>query len=114
MKKWISNLAILAGSSATLICCVIPALMVSLGLGATLVSTIEYLPWLPWLSQYKWTIFIIAGILLIWNSRMLKKQVCAIEDKERCEEVSVVNRRIHYFAVTLYLFSLIFNLYGLL
>ena len=114
MKRWLNNLVVLAGSSATLICCVLPALLVSLGLGASLVSMMDYMPWLPWLSQYKWTIFTIAGILLIYNHQVLKKQVCAIEDKDKCEEVMSVNRKIHYVAVFIYVASLLFNLYALI
>jgi uncharacterized iron-regulated membrane protein len=59
-------------SSATLVCCVLPAVMVSLGAGATLAY-----PQLIWLSERKGMVFGLAGFMLIvsgvllWNARRL-------------------------------------------
>ena len=67
----------LLASSATLVCCVLPAVLVSLGAGAALVGLISAFPQLVWLSQHKALVFAGAGILLIlsgmmiWNARRL-------------------------------------------
>jgi hypothetical protein len=67
----------LLASSATLLCCVLPAVLVSLGAGATLVSLITAVPQLVWLSEQKGLVFAIAGALLlisgllIWRARRL-------------------------------------------
>ncbi|MDQ7050407.1 MAG: hypothetical protein Q9M92_13100 [Enterobacterales bacterium] len=46
-KKW--GVIILFTSSATLLCCALPILLVSLGMGAVVASLYgEYLPWLRW------------------------------------------------------------------
>lgn len=64
-------------SSATLICCVLPAVLVSLGAGAALVGLISAVPQLIWLSERKALVFGIAGVLLLvsgallWNARRL-------------------------------------------
>jgi len=67
----------LLASSATLLCCVLPAVLVSLGAGATLVSLVSAVPQLVWLSEQKIAVFGIAGLLLlisgvlIWRARTL-------------------------------------------
>lgn len=67
----------LLASSATLVCCVLPAVMVSLGAGATLASLVSAAPQLVWLSQEKLWVFGVAGLLLaasgglLWRARSL-------------------------------------------
>lgn len=114
MKKWINSIIVLSSSFSTLICCVLPALFVSLGLGSTLVSIIDFFPIIPWLSQYKWTIFIIAGLLLIFNHFNLKKQMCSIENPEDCLRIYKVNKIINNIAIIIYITSLLFNLFILI
>ncbi len=55
----------LLASTATLVCCVLPAVLVSLGAGATLVSLVTAFPQLVWLSERKGLVFGLAGALLI-------------------------------------------------
>lgn len=64
-------------SLGTLVCCALPALLVSLGLGAALAGLVGAVPALVWLSKYKIWVFggaalliAVAGILL-WNARTL-------------------------------------------
>jgi uncharacterized iron-regulated membrane protein len=67
----------LLASSATLVCCVLPAVMVSLGAGAALVGLVSTFPQLIWLSEHKALVFGIAGAMLaisgvvLWNARRL-------------------------------------------
>lgn len=65
----------LLASSGTLVCCVLPAVMVSLGAGATLAGLVAAVPQLIWLSERKGLVFglatialTIAGVLL-WRAR---------------------------------------------
>lgn len=51
-------------SLGTLVCCALPALFVTLGLGATFVSLLGSFPQLIWVSEHKTLVFIVAGILL--------------------------------------------------
>jgi hypothetical protein len=70
-------LGTLLASGATLLCCVLPAMLVSIGAGATLVALVSALPQLVWLSEHKGYVFLVAGLLLlaggamIWRSRRL-------------------------------------------
>jgi hypothetical protein len=61
----------LLASSATLVCCVLPALMVSLGAGATLASLVSTVPQLVWLSREKGWVFGIAALLLAASGYLL-------------------------------------------
>ena len=75
------NVGVAAGtllaSSATLVCCVLPAVFVSLGAGAALVGLVSAVPQLVWLSEHKVWVFAIAGLLLaasgalLWHARRL-------------------------------------------
>lgn len=65
-----SAVALLA-SSATLVCCVLPAVMVSLGAGAVLVGLISAVPQLVWLSEHKMLVFAVAGTVLGVSGLML-------------------------------------------
>jgi len=72
----------LLASSATLVCCVLPAVLVSLGAGAVLVGLVSSFPQLVWLSLHKVGVFLVAGLLLgasgvlIWRARSLP---CPVE-----------------------------------
>ena len=57
--------AALLASSATLVCCVLPAVLVSLGAGAVLVGLVTAFPQLVWLSERKGLVFGLAGALLV-------------------------------------------------
>ena len=54
----------LLASSATLVCCVLPAVLVAIGAGAALAGLVTAVPQLIWLSEHKPLVFGIAGALL--------------------------------------------------
>lgn len=64
-------------STGTLICCALPALLVSLGAGAVMAGLIEAVPQITWLGKNKEIVFGIAGVLLAisgawqWHARSL-------------------------------------------
>ena len=64
-------------SAATLVCCVLPAVLVALGAGATLAGLVSAVPQLIWLSAHKTLVFgtaaalLIASGLSIWHARRL-------------------------------------------
>ncbi len=57
-------------SAGTLICCALPALFVTLGMGATLAGLVSAAPWLSVLTDYKEYIFIGAGAMLALSTFM--------------------------------------------
>jgi hypothetical protein len=54
----------LLASSATLVCCVLPAMLVALGAGAALAGLVTAVPQLIWLSENKPLVFGVAAMLL--------------------------------------------------
>ena len=54
----------LFSSASTLICCALPALLVTLGAGSLMASLVGNFPQIIWLSQHKNLLFIFAGIML--------------------------------------------------
>lgn len=67
----------LLASSATLVCCVLPAVLVALGAGAALAGLVTAVPQLVWLSEHKALVFGSAAALLavsglaLWYGRKL-------------------------------------------
>lgn len=68
-----ASVAALLASSATLVCCVLPALMVSVGAGAVLVGLVSAVPQLIWLSEHKVLVFAVAGAMLLLSGLMLRR-----------------------------------------
>lgn len=64
-------------SGGTLVCCALPALMVSFGAGASLAGLVGTFPQIVWMSQYKIPLFVVAAVMLIvagamqWRARAL-------------------------------------------
>jgi len=73
---WLAFTALLA-STGTLLCCVLPAVMVALGAGAALAGLVGAVPQLIWISEHKGLVFGIAAALLaaagiaIWQARRI-------------------------------------------
>ncbi len=61
----------LLASSATLLCCVLPALLVAIGAGAALAGLVTAIPQLIWLSEHKLLVFGLAGALLLISGASL-------------------------------------------
>ena len=53
------------GSLGTLICCALPAVLISLGAGAAVASVVTNVPQLGLLSEHKTLLFTLAGIMLL-------------------------------------------------
>lgn len=64
-------------SAGTLVCCALPALLVTLGLGASLAGFVGAFPQIVWLSEYKIAVFGGSGAMLVvaailqWRARSL-------------------------------------------
>ena len=95
MKNKVIHFLSLFASSATLICCAIPALLIIFGFGATVASIVSVVPQLIWLSERKVYIFGTALILLvisIWASRTTRENVC--KGGERQIQACQMTRRV--------------------
>jgi len=67
----------LLASGGTLVCCVLPVVMVALGAGAALAGLVTAVPRLVWLSEHKGVVFALAFTMLglsgalLWQARRL-------------------------------------------
>lgn len=64
LKETIIPTLSLFASASTLICCALPALLVTLGMGATLAGFVSNVPQIVWLSEYKLYVFGFAALML--------------------------------------------------
>lgn len=95
----------LIASAATLVCCVLPAVLVSLGAGAVLVSLVSAVPQLVWLSEHKLLVFGVAAAVLaiaggtLWRARRLP---CPADpgSARRCRRLRTISRVLYGLAVT--------------
>ena len=55
----------LFASAGTLVCCALPALLVTLGMGAVLAGLVSNVPGLVWFSEHKVAVFVVAGVLIL-------------------------------------------------
>jgi len=64
-------------STGTLICCALPALLVSIGAGAVMAGLIETIPQITWLGRHKLWVFALAALMIAlsgalqWRARRL-------------------------------------------
>jgi hypothetical protein len=97
----------LIASSATLICCVLPAVLVSLGAGAVLVGLVSAVPQLVWLSEHKLLVFGVAAVFLIasgvllWNARRLPCPA-DLEAARTCMKLRSASKTLYVVAVIAY------------
>jgi len=102
------SLLTLFTSGGTLICCALPALLVSLGAGAVMASVVSSVPQIVWFSEHKLGVFIFAGVmlsisgLLQWQARSLP---CPSDKAlaELCNKTRVNSLRIYIFSVSIFL-----------
>ena len=81
-------------SVGTLVCCALPALLVSIGAGAVMASLVSAVPQLVWISERKIPLFVFAGVLLcLIRACDLPESPNALPDRPRpCKILSTVRR----------------------
>ncbi|WP_422669000.1 hypothetical protein [Candidatus Methylopumilus planktonicus] len=102
------SLLSLFSSGGTLICCALPALLVSLGAGAVMASLVSSVPQIVWFSEHKLVVFTFAGMMLSisgflqWKARSLP---CPSDKElaELCNKTRVNSLRVYFFSVCVFL-----------
>lgn len=89
-------------SLSTLLCCGLPIILVSLGLGSTYAAMTNSAPWLITLGEYKTVTFTVAGILIsasIWFAYRPGRS-CPTEPQlaQHCSRIQIWNKRLLIFA----------------
>lgn len=98
----------LFASASTLICCALPALLVTLGAGAVMAGLAANVPGLVWLTAHKIELFAIAGVLLIgagWMKWHMRNAPCPIDPvaAHACTRMRRLGNRMLAIAAILYL-----------
>jgi len=96
-----SSVATLFATSSTLVCCAIPALLVTLGAGAALSSLVSVFPQVVWLSENKEALFAISGAALAiagWIQWTNRNAPCPVEPRLRlmCIRTRTASRRVYF------------------
>ncbi len=107
------NYFTLFGSMSTLICCALPALIVSLGLGAVMAGLASNIPGLIWISENKMIVFSIAGIMLAGNGLLMwfnRNAPCPIDPKLRdaCIKGRKTSKIFYSISILIYLIGFAF------
>ena len=105
---FLASLVTLFASSSTLICCALPALLVTLGAGATLSSFISIFPKIVWISEHKIEVFTFAGVMVTisgymqWRGRLAP---CPVDPvlRNACIKTRKASLIIYSFSLLLYL-----------
>ncbi len=103
-RKWASLL--LLTSSTTLVCCALPILLVTLGLGAVSASLFANLPFLVTLAQYKGWMFTGSGAVFLLTAWLLFRsgRACPSDPKlaELCDSAFRWNTRFFWASVVIW------------
>lgn len=100
--------AALTASVGTLLCCVLPSLLVLAGLGTTVAAVTSRVPGLVWLSRHKGWVFLVAGLLIV-GSRIYSERVApkVVTQGASCPPaLGRWTRRAWWLSVVLYAFGL--------
>lgn len=100
-------------SMSTLLCCALPALLVSLGLGAVMAGLSANVPGLIWVSEHKLFVFVFSGILLLANGVLLwmnRNAPCPIDPalREACISGRKLSRNIYFVSLGVFLIGFFF------
>ena len=113
--KW--GWLVLFTTSAALICCVIPIVLVSLGLGAAVAALYGKLPFLTFLGLHKGWVFLATGLILAIAAWVLFRphRTCPADPElaKACARADKWNRRLFFVSMMIWLVSL-FAAYALL
>ncbi len=96
-------------SLSTLLCCALPSLLVLFGLGASVASTLSFMPWLVTLSHHKQWTFSVSGILIALSfvnmyyiAPRLRPAECSPDGPSACEDASGFSKIILWISAGIY------------
>ncbi len=107
MKDKVLSVLMLFTSTGTLICCALPALLVSLGMAAVVVSAVSTFPGLIPLTRHKEWVFLGAGVMIALNFYLVyrpqKQLACDVEaGPSGCEVAGGWNRVVLWLSAVIY------------
>lgn len=99
-----ASLTSLLASSSTLICCALPALMVTLGAGAALSGLVAAFPQIVWISEHKDGVFLLSIVLMAFSGLLQWRNRNApcptdLSLRNACLKTRKVSRVIYWFSL---------------
>jgi len=95
------------------VCCALPALFISLGMGASFASLVSHVPALVWLSEYKIYFFIMTAIFLSLGFYMLfiYPQSCPPEKDLAiaCQDSKKVSKIVFILSAIIFIIAVFFS-----
>jgi len=96
----------LFASTGTLVCCALPIMLVTLGMGATVAALTSSFPFLITLSLHKTWVFAFSGLMLALSGWLIYRpgRACPVEPElgRVCNKTQVWNRRIYWISVVIW------------
>jgi magnesium-transporting ATPase (P-type) len=104
-------------STGTLICCALPALLVTLGMGASLAGFVGVFPWITAISEYKVAVFAMAGIMLslsAWMQWRARHAPCPADARKAkaCMRLRKISWGILVFSIVIYVTGIFFAFFA--
>ncbi len=100
-------------SVGTLLCCALPALLVTLGMGAALAGFVSTVPWITTIAEHKMLVFVVAGGMLAlaaymqWRARNAPCPADPAKAKA-CTRLRKISIGILAFAIVIYAIGFFF------
>ena len=103
----------LFGSASTLLCCALPALLISIGAGAVMAGLTSAIPGIMWLSAHKDVLFLVSGLLLMISTGLWWQQrnaPCPLDPEKAaaCARLRRINKWLLAFAWGAYICGVFF------
>ena len=100
-------------SVSTLVCCALPALFVTLGMGAVTAGLVSAVPQIVFLSEHKGIVFAGAGLMLVIASYMMwrsRNDPCPIDplEAQACKRMRSISKWILYVSIFAYVVGFFF------
>jgi hypothetical protein len=113
LRNIILEVLTVLSSFGTLLCCALPALLVSIGAGAVLTSLVTSVPQFVWISEHKISLFVFAGVMLVLSgvsSYRNRSAPCPTDPTQArsCLRLRRVSERIFYFSSAAYAIGFFF------
>jgi hypothetical protein len=93
-------------TTGTLVCCALPIMLVSLGMGATIASLVSSFPILIVFSENKTWVFAISGLLLLLSAWFIYRpgRSCPVDPQvgELCKKSLRLNQRIFWLSIVIW------------
>ena len=103
----------LFASTSTLLCCALPALLITIGAGAVMAGLTAAVPGIMWLSANKGPLFIASGVLLsasVFMQWRARNAPCPADPEQAaaCNALRVMSRRILIGSSAVYVIGVFF------